>query len=216
MNFVIATIMLVLIIIASYLADRKYPRKRIYIIPTGVILLCSVLFYISWLTPPTQKPISEQQRIDILKEQPYFITWYNAHKEIITQIDRYTSSYHKIIDSYKKDEITAQEASKRLQTLYADSSNFDKSLQTQLPPTELSQNNYTLVYNILEKTRVYSYKINEVTRQSINIINEGIENDFDKPSIVNNLTRIYLLQGPVNLDINSDVVQLKDNLTIDE
>lgn len=216
MNFVIATIMLVLIIIASYLADRKYPRKRIYIIPTGVILLCSVLLYISWLTPPTQKPISEQQRIDILKEQPYFITWYNSHKETITQIDRYISSYHKIIDSYKKDEITAQEASERLQTLYADSSNFDKSLQTQLPPTELSQNNYTLVYNILEKTRVYSYKINEVTRQSINVINEGVENDFDKPSIVNNLTRIYLLQGPVNLDINGDVVQLKDNLTIDE
>ena len=216
MNFVIATIMLILIIIASYLADRKYPRKRIYIIPTGVILLCSVLFYISWLTPPTPKQISEQQRIDILKEQPYFITWYNSHKETIIQIDRYTSSYHKIIDSYKKDEITAQEASKRLQTLYADSSNFDKSLQTQLPPTELSQNNYTLVYNILEKTRVYSYKINEVTRQSINIINEGVENDFDKSSIVNNLTRIYLLQGPVNLDINGDVVQLKDNLTIDE
>lgn len=216
MNFLIAAIMMVLIIIASYLLDRKYPRRRAYIIPTGVTLLCAVLIYISWLTPPEQPQISQEQRIAILNEQPYFITWYNEHKETISQLDRYCSSYQKIIANYKQDKISAQDASNRLQELYAQSNDFDQNLQKQLPPTELSQNNYTLVYDILEKTRVYSYKINEVIRQSNHVIDEGIKNDVDKNDIVTNLNRIYLLQGPIILDINGDVAQLKTNLTIDE
>lgn len=216
MKILIATIMMVLIIIASYLVDRKYPRKRVYIIPTGIILLCSVVIYTSWLTPTEHQPISEEQRLAVLNEQPYFITWYNNHKETIAQIDRYCSNYHKIIASYKQGELSTQDVLNRLQDLYTESNTFDKTLQTQLPPSELSQNNYTLVYNILEKTRVYSYKVNEVTRQSINVINDGTLNKLDKPTIVNNLNRIYLLQGPIILDINSDVAQLKDNLTLDE
>lgn len=216
MNFLIAAIMMVLIIIASYLLDRKYPRKRAYIIPTGVTLLCAVLIYISWLTPPEQPQITQEERIAILNEQPYFITWYNHHKETISQIDRYCTSYHKIIASYKQNEISAKDAATRLQSLYAESSAFDKNLQEQLPPTELSQNNYTIAYDILEKTRVYSYKLNEVIRQSGEVINEGTNSNLDKSAIVTNLNRIYLLQGPIILDINGDVAQLKSNLTIDE
>ena len=62
-----------------------------------------------------------------------------------------------------------------------------------LPPSELSQNNYTLVYNILEKTRVYSYKLNETVRQSIVIINEGTYNQIEHKDIVNNLNRICFI-----------------------
>ena len=36
MQFVLAVFIVILIIIASYLADRKYPQKRIYTFPQGL------------------------------------------------------------------------------------------------------------------------------------------------------------------------------------
>lgn len=216
MQFVLAVFIVILIIIASYLADRKYPQKRIYIIPTGIIALCLVVMYTSWYAPMTPTRLSEQQRINILSEQPYFITWYNDYKEDINQLDRFATVYHKIISNYENQSISATEALSQLQRLYDETNAFNNSLQDALPPSELSQNNYTLVYNILEKTRVYSYKLNETVRQSIVIINEGTYNQIEHKDIVNNLNRIYAIEAPIMLDINSEVSQIKDNLTIPE
>ena len=85
-----------------------------------------------------------------------------------------------------------------------------------MPPAELSADNYTLVYEVLEKTRTYSYKINETTRQSIEVLTANKNNDVDKKIILNNLNRIYAVEGPIILDINNEVAQVKDNLTIPE
>ena len=216
MRYLAAAGVMVLIIVLSYIADRKYPHVRIYIIPTGIILLCSVVAAVSWLTPARPAVLSEQQRLAVLNEQPYFITWYNDYKQTVAQLDRYCVSYHKIIGSYESGSLSAEETKERLNDLYVQTAKFDQQLQQTLPPSELSQHNYTLVYEILEKTRVYSYKINETTRQSISILDEGINSGLDKQYIVNNLTRIYALEGPLLLDINGEVTQLKHNLTLSE
>ena len=216
MKLFISSIIMVLIIVLSYLADRKYPQKRIYIIPCGIILLCSVVAYTSWTTPSYTSPISEEQRISILNEQPYFITWYNQHKEIINKLDRFCINYHKIIDDYQNDIISTDETIERLQRLYTESNKFDQSLSDLLPPSDLSQNNYTLVYQILEKTRIYSYKINETTRQSIDVLTQSRNEQLDKEVTLNNLTRIYAIEGPIMLDINTEVAQVRDNLTLPE
>lgn len=216
MKLFITAVIMVLIIIASYLADRRYPQKRMYIIPCGIILLCSAAVFTSWTTPSYTSPISKEQRIAILNEQPYFITWYNQHKETINKLDRFCINYHKIIDDYQNDIISTDEALERLQRLYAESDKFNQSLTELLPPTELSQNNYTLVYQILEKTRIYSYKINETTRQSIDILTQSRDEQLDKEVTLNNLTRIYAIEGPIMLDINNEVAQVKDNLTLPE
>lgn len=217
MKLFLAIIIMIFIIIASYLADRKYPTKRIFIIPCGIILLCSVVVYTSWMMPVSNSnSISEEQRIAILNEQPYFITWYNDYKENINQLDRFAIIYHKIITNYENQTISASDALEQLQRLYNETNTFNNSLQDALPPNELSQTNYTLVYNILEKTRVYSYKLNETTRQSIAIINEGTYNQISHGDIVNNLNRIYIIEAPTILDINAEVSQIKDNLTVPE
>ena len=216
MKLFISSIIMVLIIVLSYLADRKYPQKRIYIIPCGIILLCSVVAYTSWTTPSYTSPISEEQRISILNEQPYFITWYNQHKETINKLDRFCINYHKIIDDYQNDIISTDETIERLQRLYTESNKFDQSLSDLLPPSDLSQNNYTLVYQILEKTRIYSYKINETTRQSIDVLTQSRDEQLDKEVTLNNLTRIYAIEGPIMLDINSEAAQVRDNLTLPE
>ena len=62
MKFFITAVIMVLIIIASYLADRRYPQKRMYIIPCGIILLCSIAVFTSWTTSSYTSPISEEQR----------------------------------------------------------------------------------------------------------------------------------------------------------
>ena len=216
MKLFISSIIMVLIIVLSYLADRKYPQKRIYIIPCGIILLCSVVAYTSWTTPSYTSPISEEQRISILNEQPYFITWYNQHKETINKLDRFCINYHKIIDDYQNDIISTDETIERLQRLYTESNKFDQSLSDLLPPSDLSQNNYTLVYQILEKTRIYSYKINETTRQSIDVLTQSRDEQLDKEVTLNNLTRIYAIEGPIMLDINSEVAHVRDKLTLPE
>ncbi|OUO39312.1 hypothetical protein B5F82_07775 [Megamonas hypermegale] len=216
MKLFISAIIMILIVALSYLADRKYPQKRIYIIPCGIILLCSVVACTSWITPSNNSPVSEEQRIAILNEQPYFITWYNQHKETINKLDRFCTNYHKIIAEYKNDTISTDETIERLQRLYDESNAFNQTLTDLLPPAELSADNYTLVYEVLEKTRTYSYKINETTRQSIEILIANKNNDVDKKTILNNLNRIYAIEGPIILDINNEVAQVKNNLTIPE
>lgn len=216
MKFVLAIIVMIFIIIASYLADRKYPRKRIFIIPFGIISLCAVVVYISWITPAAPTTISNEQRLAILNEQPYFITWYNEYKENINKLDRFSSIYHKIITNYENQTISSNDATEQLQRLYTETNKFNTDLQEKLPPTELSQNNYTIVYNVLEKTRIYSYKLNETTRQSLVIINEGTSNQIPHKDIINNLNRIYTLEAPIILDINGEIAQIKDNLTLPE
>lgn len=151
MNILLAIAVMIIIIIASYLADRKYPTKRIFIIPCGIILLCFVAVYSSLVIPSSSNSISTEQRLAILNEQPYFITWYNDYKEDINQLDRFATVYHKIISNYENQSISATEALSQLQRLYDETNAFNNSLQDALPPSELSQNNYTLVYNILEK-----------------------------------------------------------------
>ena len=39
---------------------------------------------------------------------------------------------------------------------------------------------------------------------------------IEHKDIVNNLNRIYAIEAPIMLDINSEVSQIKDNLTIPE
>ena len=51
---------------------------------------------------------------------------------------------------------------------------------------------------------------------SIVIINEGTYNQIEHKDIVNNLNRIYAIEAPIMLDINNEVSQIKDNLTIPE
>ena len=48
------------------------------------------------------------------------------------------------------------------------------------------------------------------------IINEGTYNQIEHKDIVNNLNRIYAIEAPIMLDINNEVSQIKDNLTIPE
>ena len=93
MNILLAIAVMIIIIIASYLADRKYPTKRIFIIPCGIILLCFVAVYSSLVIPSSSNSISTEQRLAILNEQPYFITWYNDYKEDINQLDRFATVY---------------------------------------------------------------------------------------------------------------------------
>ena len=57
----------------------------------------------------------------------------------------------KIISNYENQSISATEALSQLQRLYDETNAFNNSLQDALPPSELSQNNYTLVYNIWKK-----------------------------------------------------------------
>ena len=57
MNILLAIAVMIIIIIASYLADRKYPTKRIFIIPCGIILLCFVAVYSSLVIPSSSNSI---------------------------------------------------------------------------------------------------------------------------------------------------------------
>ena len=176
MNILLAIAVMIVIIIASYLADRKYPTKRIFIIPCGIILLCFVAVYSSLVIPSSSNSISTEQRLAILNEQPYFITWYNDYKEDINQLDRFATVYHKIISNYENQSISATEALSQLQRLYDETNAFNNSLQDALPPSELSQNNYTLVYNILEKTQRGNLDITDWLEWFLNCLLSAIQN----------------------------------------
>ena len=72
MNILLAIAVMIVIIIASYLADRKYPTKRIFIIPCGIILLCFVAVYSSLVIPSSSNSISTEQRFGYFKRTTLF------------------------------------------------------------------------------------------------------------------------------------------------
>ena len=72
MNILLAIAVMIIIIIASYLADRKYPTKRIFIIPCGIILLCFVAVYSSLVIPSSSNSISTEQTFGYFKRTTLF------------------------------------------------------------------------------------------------------------------------------------------------
>lgn len=77
-----------------------------------------IAVYSSLIMPSTPNNISYEQRLAILNEQPYFITWYNDYKEDINQLDRFATIYHKIISNYENQTLSAPETLNQLQRLY--------------------------------------------------------------------------------------------------
>ena len=215
MLLLISSLVLVLIIVLSYLADRNYPTKRKFIIPLGILSMIAVMAFTTWKYPLDKAvKLTAQERILIMTEQPYFTEWYEQYKQQLGPLDRFATGYHRIIRDYKSQQISANTAITLLQNLYQESNAFDRNLQHLQVPPQLSKKNTVLVTAVIKKTKVYSYQLNETIRQSISVLHTGINDGLSHKVTSNNLTRIYALESPVMLDISQEIGQLNDNLTL--
>ena len=91
----------------------------------------------------------------------------------MNEVDRFGRVYEKMICNYENEWICGSEGLSELERLYDERNGFNNWLEDGLGGSELWEKNYRLVYNILEKSGVYSYKLNESVGESIVMMKEG-------------------------------------------
>lgn len=212
MIFLISSLIMVALIVLSYLLDRKYPSQRHFIIPVIFLLLISVAGTAFLLSPIKQQALSEEQRELILKQQPKFTDWYADYQRDIHHINQFTNSYQRITQNYIDQQISAREAMEELDALYSETNYFYKELDKWQPPNALTEENRQLAEDIIKTTKVYQYHINETVRQSIIILQSGIDKGLTHKDTSNNLIRIQALEYPILLDNDRYIYQLRENL----
>lgn len=197
-----------------YLAYRRFPRRRWVIFYSGIIAIAMVLCGQYFLLARSATPLNEQQRIAILREQPYFITWYEDYKGLIKESNALAREYHAALATYQQGEISEATLVHRLEALHKNAQDFSNKVQPLLPPDSLSRANYVLAYNALNKMRDYAKSWSVVTEKSILTLKDAQMAHLPRNVVWNNLQRVYALDGISMLDVDKDIYSLKQNLTI--
>ncbi len=204
------------IIVLIYLGYRYLPQKRIFYIFAVIVLISfgsAVLFSSRYLQ---KNNITEEQKTQILSEQPFFVTWYESYKQDVENIDHIWTQYNNTLDKFSQNEIDADTLADNLTKIQQDSDKLKADLETALPPQELSDANYRLSYDILEKTRQYLAAQNEAVKASVQVV--GTPEFKEKPHDLQykEIDNVRIMKSPVNLDVAADITSIRDNLILSD
>lgn len=209
-----SVVLLIFVIILLYTGYRYLPRKRIFYLLTAIIIFsCSIILYYANLQSH-QNIITEEQKIQILQEQPVFMTWYESYKALLEENDRTWVKYNNLVENFNGGTISLIKFQTDIAKNKNDAEGIYKKLQPELPPQDLSDINYKLCYDILEKTRSYVAAQISVQQRTAELIN-GQDFAGQAPSQQQEeLNNIYILNAPVNLNVAQEIATIRDNLSL--
>jgi hypothetical protein len=215
MNYIfLLAVTFLLIIVLLYAGYRYLPQKRIFCIFAAIVLVCvsSIIWFSSRY--PQQSKVTDSQKMQILSEQPFFVTWYESYKQNIDDIDRVWSRYNNNLNRFSQDDVSLRVLTENLIKNQADIISLQKKLATALPPQELSDTNYKLSYDVLEKTRSYLAAQSETITASVQLLQSPEFLNQPRDIQYKQLDNIRILKSPVNLNISPDISSIRDNLIL--
>ncbi|WP_196594402.1 hypothetical protein [Pectinatus sottacetonis] len=212
-DFLLAGIIL-FVIILIYAGYFYLPQRRVFYIFCAIIIVSVVSTIGFWHIYQRGTGMTEKQKMQILSEQPFFVTWYEAYKQDVEKIDRIWAQYNNIISDFQQDKISVSVMRSKMVKVENESNLLVKKMGISLPPKELSDKNYRISYDILEKTRHYLGKQNKIIKRTVDIINEkGFTREAHDVQY-KKIDNMRILYAPVNLYIASDISQIRDDLSL--
>ncbi len=198
-----------------YAGYRYLPSRRIFMFFSLLIAGSAAFsFWQLFAMQHDNAALRQQRQMQILVEQPVFITWYEGYKKEVQKADYIWSCYNDDFAAFNDRQISLEQYKYRLEKLYQKSKSYNLSLAQQLPPNELSDADYKLCYAMLEKLRSYAAKQENVINLSWKAVNAPAFRQKTHDLQYIKLDDIRLRNAPVNLNIASEVITIRDNLTI--
>jgi septal ring factor EnvC (AmiA/AmiB activator) len=192
---------------------RYFPKRKIFVL--FCLILAGAGFFLVTAHRQAPKPaISEEAKYTILQQQKIFTDWYTDYKKNIDHISHYWQRYHSIMQSFKQDDISIQTVYTRLQRLQEESGDLKNKLSQLEPPPGLNDENYALTAKIIQKTRDYVNREQEVIAKTKDAADPAKLKTNDQPEQVRQLDRVMILYSPVNLNIADEISQLNANFSI--
>ncbi|MDQ0203473.1 hypothetical protein [Pectinatus haikarae] len=202
------------IVILLFAGYRYLPQRRVFYLFTAIVLCGTGAVFLFWNGQTQNNNMTEEQRMQILSEQPFFITWYEEYKQYVEEIDRIWMRYNNALDEFSAQKISMEDMNTDLLKIQADSDELRNELEKKLPPQELSDENYRLVYEVLEKTRQYLAAENSTIKMTVQMMQipqfkmKAVEEQYRE------LDNIRILNSPVNLNAAGDISSVRDNLSL--
>lgn len=206
-------ILLFLLSVCGYLWLSRIGRKSLF--PFFFLFLLIISAYV-FLEAEKEPPIvtSPGEKRQLLLDQTLFIDWYTAYKKDIDRIDANWQQYHKTLKMFNNDEISIETVQSRLAELQQKTKEMKDKYEQMKPPEKLSQTNADLTCAIIDKTGNFTVQQDSVLIQTLRAIHDRDFKRIPHGEQVTRLEKIMILENPINLDIATEVLQIRDNLTL--
>lgn len=191
---------------------RLQPRRVFYLF-AAIILICTAVIFSFW-NGQKQNTATEQQRMQILSEQSFFITWYENYKHSVEDIDRVWTKYNSIIEDFSDKKISPAKLQQELMKNQKEALQLQEEIKNALPPQELSDNNYKLCYNVLEKTREYLAVQIDTINKTVQFVSMPDFQAKQPQEQRQGIDNIRILSAPANLNIASEISAVRDSLNL--
>lgn len=206
------TFLFSLALIGYYTACRLN-RRKLY--PLFLICLLAASAYVVY-SAKNEKPaeMTVEEKAQILREYPVFSDWYTSYKKDLDKMDANWQQYHKLIKAFSNDEIGIETLHTRLVELKLKTGEFKNKYAELKPPEPLTSANCALVAAIIEKTRTYTAAQDRAVTQSADATapeNLTAARHHEQTKL---LEKIMVMNAPDNLNIAQEVLEIRDNLTI--
>lgn len=206
-------VLLFLIACIAYFGLAYNKKKKFFpLLLLALLLTLPVIFR----APPADEPtaMTIETKNQIFKEQAIFDPWYTEYKKDLDRMDGNWQQFHKILKSFKNDEISIETVHSRLAALQLKTKEFKDKFSQQKPPEKLNEVNYAILIAMIEKTKLFATQQDTVLINAINATAPTHLKTMQHPEQVKLLEKIMILDSPGNLDVAQEIMNLKANLTV--
>lgn len=201
---------LILFIFLSALATKILQKYNYF----KIIIAISILILPFTFTASTNNAnqMTPEQRKASIVEYKSFTTWYNNYLKQVDKIDAFNKNYNDLHQLLINDDISFHNAYLKLDNLLDKEKSFNSELLKLMPPPNLTNENLTLVQNIINKTITFSNQQIQLINNSKDLLDEKNLINKKRDEVILEFNKTSILDAPFSLNILAEVAQIKQNI----
>ena len=203
-----------LIVLLLFLAQRFFPRRRIFVIFCVVLLCAATALFLTH--KEKAEPMTAAERDRIARQQMLVADWHAEYQGIIEQMDHNWRQYHRILSDFNEDVIDLTTTHERLNELDVEAMKALDVLERMEPPIELDSDNYDLVTAVILKTRAYAAEQRQTIRHTADVSDPEHQITEVQEEQSRRLRDVMRSESPAGLFTAQEISALRENVDVKE
>ena len=199
-----------LIVLLLFLAQRFFPRRRIFAIFCAVLLCAGAAFLVTH--KEKAEPLTAAQRDHIAEQQMLVADWHAEYQGFIEQMDHNWRQYHRILSDFSEDVVDLTTTHERLNELDVEAMKTLDALERMEPPLALDSDNYDLVTAIILKARAYAGAQRQTIRHTADAADPEHQITEVQEEQSRRLRDVMRSESPAGLFTAKEILALRDNV----
>ena len=203
-----------LIVLLLFLAQRFFPRRRIFAIFCAVLLCAGAAIFVTH--KEKTEPMTAAERDHITEQQMIVADWHAEYQGFIEQMDHNWRQYHRILSDFNDDVIDLTTAHERLNELDVEAMKTLDALERMEPPMELDGDNYDLVTAVILKARAYASEQRQTIHHTASVSDPEHQITEVQEEQSRHLRDVMRSESPAGLFTAQEISALRENVDVKE